>query len=370
MRFDKQDDLHITRLRLRSASIVLFALMVLPLSLALADSPAVPGIEVSGHFDVQAVGHNAAVRDNDFQVGQAVVNLASELQTRISANLQIAYNLDEEVDIGQAYVDMNVFKWDGRPRRNTLGVIDAGFRMGQFDVPFGLDWRVYSSMDRELVSLPTVIGNTHRGWNDVGVMFYGNTTWSNWAIFAVNGFGTSPALRLPSRYASTSLAAAELPAAGNFGSVAPTEAFGARGGIVVNENIEFGTSFGAGYTDDDEQDETLWAFDVTARFEQLEVKGEFISQERHRTTNNESVRGYYIQGVWNQGPFYGVVRQDTYNPDGTVVYPFETVADGSLYCASFGGGYRFGPDAQLRLEYQLAEGSSNDIVYVQTAVAF
>ena len=37
---------------------------------------------------------------------------------------------------------------------------------------------------------------------------------------------------------------------------------------------------------------------------------------------------------------------------------------------SAGAGYLMHDNAQLRVEYRLAEGSSNDTVYLQTAIAF
>ncbi len=326
-------------------------------------------VHVSGHFDVQAVGHNAELNNNEFQIGQLAVDLSSKLSDRVSAAMEIAYGFDEQVDIDEAFVDWNVYRWDGRPRYNPLATVSVGFKAGQFDVPFGLDWRSYRSLDRPLVSIPTVIANTHRGWNDLGVEMHGELTWANWSAFAVNGFGTSSTLRLPDRPLPISLIAGETGTTSD--DVVPTEAYGARFGLVMNEHIEFGTSFAAGYTDANAQDERLFGVDFTGETEQLELKAEFINHQRNRADVKESVFGYYMQGRYNFNErWFGVVRQDAFNADGTVVYPMNIAMTSTLLSASAGAGYRVSPNAQFRVEYQLAEGSNNDTVFLQTAVGF
>lgn len=327
-------------------------------------------MHVSGHFDVQAVSRNSELGNNNFEIGQLAVEMSSDLSKRVFAGLELAYGYDDQVKIDEAYVDWNVYRWNGQPRYNPLGTVSVGFMAGQFDVPFGLDWRDYRSLDRPLVSIPTVIANTHRGWNDLGVEMHGELTWANWSVFAVNGFGTSATLRLPNRPVPTNgLSAGADEAASD--DVVPTEAYGARFGLVMNKNIEFGTSFAAGYTDDNEQDERLFGFDFTGQTEQLELKAEFINHQRNRVGGKESVYGYYLQGRYNfDSRWFGVVRQDAFNADGTVVYPMNVAMTDTQLCTSAGCGYRVGPYAQFRVEYQLADGSRNDTVFLQTAVGF
>lgn len=350
-------------------------LVVAPVRLSVAQTDMPEGgfnagnVNVAGHFDVQAVGYNAELGKNNFQIGQLAVDLSSKLSDRVNAAMEIAYAFDEQVDINEAFVDWNVFRWNGQPRSNSMGTVSVGFKAGQFNVPFGLDWRTYKSINRPLVSIPTVIANTHRGWNDLGVEMHGKLTWANWSAFAVNGFGTSSTLRLPDRPLPISLTAGAGDAASD--DVVPTEAYGARFGLVMNDHIEFGTSFAAGYTDNNAQDERLFGFDITGKAENLELKAEFINHQRNRVGGKESVFGYYAQGRYNFGErWFGVVRQDAFNADGTVVYPMNVAMTSTLLSTSAGCGYRVGPNAQFRVEYQLAEGSNNDTVYLQTAVGF
>ena len=127
--------------------IALVALVAIPFRLASAQMAeggfTANGVHVPGHFDVQAVGRNAELGNNDFQIGQLAVDLSSDLSSRVMAAMEIAYGFDERVNINEAFVDWNVYRWDGKPRFNPLGTVSVGFKAGQFDFPFGLDWRSY-----------------------------------------------------------------------------------------------------------------------------------------------------------------------------------------------------------------------------------
>jgi hypothetical protein len=326
-------------------------------------------VTVSGHFDVQAVGRNAEVKDNNFTIGQFALDLTADLNPRVLSAVEIAYGVNDDVRIGQAYVDWTLYQWNGKPRYNPLGTVSMGVMAGQFDVPFGLDWRDYASIDRPLVSVPLVISNTHRGWNDLGVEAHAALTWANVSVFAVNGFGTSPTLRLPERPAPTSLIAGSDNITAS--DLIPSEAFGARFGLVMNQHFEFGTSFAAGYTDKNAQTERLFGVDLTGKNESFELKAEFINHQRNRTVAKESVFGYYLQGMYTINPqWFAVVRADGFNGDGTEVYPFALRPTGTMLSTSAGAGYRLHPNAQFRVEYQLAEGKSNDTVFLQTVVGF
>lgn len=320
-------------------------------------------IDVSGHLDVRAVEGNVAVGNNDFQIGQFIVDLSSNMNDNIKASVELAYASDaREMAVDEAYINWNLFTWDGTPRPDDpIGFTQTGFIVGQFDVPFGIDWRVYRSIDRPLVSIPLVITNTHRGWNDLGVQFYTETNWANLAVFAVNGFGTSPALRMDEvNQLPQSLIASDNDLTEADANIIPTEAYGLRFGLLMNENVEFGTSFAAGYLEDNSQQSRLFGVDATMHFNDLELKGEFISRRREFTAGRNQDLGYYVQGLYNFGRQFGVLRGDAYRQDGGP----------TNFCTSAGAGYRVLDNAQLRAEYRMAEGSSNDTVYLQSVIAF
>jgi hypothetical protein len=339
---------------------LLSSLVLSPIRVGWAQPTKAGAIDVSGHFDIQAVEGNVSVANNNFQLGQLGLDIRSDLGSRVSATMEVAYAPEEKnVAVSQAYVDWSTVRRDAALRDDPIGIKRSGFIVGQFDVPFGIDWRSYRPIDRKLVSLPLAVINTHRGWNDMGIQYYGGTNWGNWAVFAVNGFGTSPALRIPASTGSTPLAAGVAAEATN-NSLLPTEAFGARFGVLMSEHVEFGTSFGAGYTSKHDQQSRLFGFDATVNYDALELTGEFISHRLDQAAGRENTLGYYLEGSYSVGRPFGVVRIDAFKPD---LKP-------TLFQASAGAGYAVNKYAQLRAEYQVVEGKSNDVLYLQSVVAF
>jgi len=149
------------------------------------------------------------------------------------------------------------------------------------------------------------------------------------------------------------------------------EAFGLRTAIVISEVFEFGTSFAAGSTENNVQDEKLIGFDFVAAYQGFEFKTEFIRQERFRTTNDEKiVYGYYLQTLYGNDRFFGVTRLDAYEPDDSEIYPLGITTDETIFCGSFGAGFKATPQTQIRAEYRLSEGSHNDRLVVQAVVGF
>jgi hypothetical protein len=335
-------------------------------------------VKVGGHFDVQAVVPDNTLSDNDFVLGQLGVTVTSEFTRKIKAGLEVAYDRDDRIVVDEAFIDWTFFHRQRRfVRPQTAGLLHLGLKIGRFDIPFGIDWKDYSSFERPLITMPLVVANTHRGWNDVGALFFGSTTWSNWAVWTVNGFEQSPGLRLEERGHTPPMP----PPLGALSGRAPaaedwecpvTEAIGIRAAIVISEVFEFGTSFGAGYTEENVQDEKLIGFDLTAQYEGFEFKTEFIRQERFRTTEGEqTVFGYYLQALYGTDHFFGVFRQDTYEPDNSEVYPLGiTATDEATFCTSIGAGFKADPKVEIRGEYRLCEGSHNDMAVVQAVVGF
>lgn len=357
------------------------------LTLTMALSPAVqaqdfiaPKVKVGGHFDVQSVVNDNRLSTHEFRIGQLGLRVSSEINRRVSATAELAYDRNDQIVVDEAFIDYAFFKRQRRfIRPRTAGLMHVGMRVGQFDVPFGIDWKSYSSFKRPLITMPLVVINTHRGWNDIGGLFTGSTTWSNWAVWVVNGFGQSPKLRCPERHrvppvsqrASTASAPLDIPGDSEYPESPVDEAFGLRAAIQINEVFEIGTSFAAGYTDDNVQDEKLIGFDFTAIYEEFEFKTEFIRQERYRTTDYEEVVfGYYLQMLYAEEQFFGVIRLDAYEPDNSEIYPLGITTDETTFSGSFGAGLKITPEAQLRAEYRLSEGSHNDRAVIQAVVGF
>lgn len=334
-------------------------LIMTPVRIGQAQHLENPNLHISGHLDVIAVEGNVAVGNNDFRIGQFALNLSTVVNDRMTAAAEVAYaSSDRAAVLDEAWLDWNLFRDNGAPRNDPIGFTEVGLLIGQFDVPFGIDWRVYRSVDRLTVSVPMVVARTHRAWNDLGVQFHTTTTWSNLAVFGVNGFGSSPALRLEEQAEIAPRLVAE---AGEVTSdLVPSEAYGARFGIHMSENVEFGTSFAAGYLANNDQQSRLVGFDATISYDAVQLKGEFISRRQNLAGSRQTDLGLYTQGAWFIDRYFGVLRAELFREDGGQ----------SEYIGSAGAGWLVNHNAQLRAEYRMAEGASNDAVYLQTAIAF
>jgi hypothetical protein len=104
----------------------------------------------------------------------------------------------------------------------------------------------------------------------------------------------------------------------------------------------------------------MFGVDATLDYDQVQLKSEFISHRQEYVNGRTQDLGYYVQGVYNFGKQFAVLRGDAFRPDG----------GSSHFCGSAGAGYSVFENAQLRAEYRLAEGSSNDTVYLQSVIAF
>jgi len=108
-------------------------------------------------------------KENDgetFNIGQAEVDLESDLTDKFSMALAIAYD-EGNFTIGAFTADYNI--WSASETTPSLwGIENVTIGGGQFDVPFGIDYHVYPSIDHKLVSTPLVVESTHDSWNDLG----------------------------------------------------------------------------------------------------------------------------------------------------------------------------------------------------------
>jgi hypothetical protein len=122
-------------------------------------------LQISGFGDLLATFQDEN-RGETFNIGQAEIDLESELIDKFSMVLAIAYD-EDSFTIGVFTVDYNIWQAD-EFSPFILGIENITIGGGRFDVPFGIDYHVYPSIDRKLVSSPLVVEYTHNSWNDVG----------------------------------------------------------------------------------------------------------------------------------------------------------------------------------------------------------
>ncbi|MEE9554808.1 MAG: hypothetical protein V3W18_10965 [candidate division Zixibacteria bacterium] len=322
-------------------------------------------LEITGFGDIYSAFRQENGGNNDFEIGQVEVDLETNVDEKIIIGAAVAFDPESETfGLGAFTVDIHLFDTDGGHFRPVSGIDHSGIIVGQFDVPFGIDWHVYPSIDRMLVSAPLVVETTHDGWNDYGVQGYAEGGWYNAVVYGSNGFGYQTAFDS----VGTFLGYNEW----GYDPEDPTldiqdlemkVSFGGRVGIIPNEAIEIGGSYGGFMNQDDEMDMALMGVDLQLNHEKFSLKGEYIAHQLGIAGDSTLTNsGYYAQGTYDTGKYFFVARYGTFIPD------LDGVDD--LTRLSLGVGWRVMEGTEVRMEYQDNSEENSDVTIVQMVVGF
>lgn len=299
-------------------------------------------VEIVGFADLLATFRNKS-DGSTFDIGQAEIDLKSDFTDHFIMELAIAY--DEGVfTIGAFTANYTAWSVSGETASTPFGIKNIAIGGGQYDVRFGIDWHVYASIDRKLVSTPLVVENTHNSWNDMGVYASAKAAGGNVNIFVANGFcheGIYPD--------------------GEEFTAHNDLAMGGRLGMTPQEFVEVGGSIATISGLDDSHDMLLVGADFRFSIAEVEIKGEYITHRFESKVYREFTNdGYYIQAVYGIGEWslvgrYGEFRSDQRSTD--------------IARLSGGIGYTCNGIITLRLEYQANE-STDDAAFFQVAFGF
>lgn len=148
-------------------------------------------VDVSGFFDVQyAKPSDQQDVFSGFQYGQFEIDLSARANRRITMEGALALNQNEQkFEPGFGYLQLDLSpRARERGARSSGGYLrEFGVQLGQFNVPFGLDYQVIPSIDRSLVHAPLMNRRTIDSWNSIGVNAYARS--EQWSLvgFVVNG---------------------------------------------------------------------------------------------------------------------------------------------------------------------------------------
>ncbi len=328
------------------ATILLTAAVFLRLAgpaAATSSAQAAP-IEISGFGDFYIVT-NAGEGETTYQVRQMEVDLETALDEKVGIAAAIAQE-DGSFVLGSFSIDLHLLGTGEDHFLTVGGIRHAGIRAGQFDVPFGIDWHVYPSMDRKLVSVPLVVDNTHKGWNDFGLQAYVETTWLDAVAYATNGVHCEGTLDLP-----------ETPEHG-------TEmALGGRVGIKPHDTVEIGVSWAGAVHDVGPLDRCMLGGDVQFGLAQVSIKGEYIVQQIEPAVIRAGRRGgFYGQVTYDFGRKYVVARYGGFRPGAH--------DQQELSRMSLGAGWMILDGCELRFEYQVDPRDAEQRSFTQMVVSF
>jgi hypothetical protein len=282
---------------------------------------------------------------NTFAIGQVEIDLESDLTDRTALTLCFAYD-EGTFAIGAFTLDYAAWELKEDQSSPFAGITSFTVGGGKYDVPFGIDWHVYPSIDRKLVSVPLVVENTHNCWNDYGGYASVEARWCNATVFGANGFC----------YEETDHAGEVLRTENEF-------ALGGRLGITPHEIIEIGGSYASVLGQEESLNMELVGVDLQFHLGNLSVKGEYIV---HGFKNNDGEDytndGYYLQGLYNIGPWFVVMREGQFYPEK------QERANISQFIG--GIGCSLGGQVELRFEYQVNSNGIDNVASLQVVMGF
>ncbi|MCK5022441.1 MAG: porin [Candidatus Pacebacteria bacterium] len=294
-------------------------------------------IELSGF--VNSFYQDGQSDNSSFGVGAFEIDFASEFSDRISFEGAVVVE-DGVAGVGQTLVDIKLLP------EEKLGV-----QTGLIDIPFGIDYRVFATPDRKLVSPPLVTElMMDGGWGDTGINLYGSLLPLNYNIYVVNGMGEIAGVPVNQDADNNN-----------------AKTVGSRIGISPKEDVEVGFSYAQGAYLDDNTEEIFsrTGCDVQVSLGRIKVKGEYIAGEEEipGASANEH-RGYYFQFVaeaTEKG--YSAVRYGFWKPKGG-----ERVTRLTL-----GLGHELEENVSLRFEYQMNDEKPKEdinLVSAQIVISF
>jgi hypothetical protein len=227
---------------------------------------------------------------DDFHVGAVELDASLKLTPYVNVSTAIVFDgAQDTFGLGAFVIDCGVAGDGDGYVLPSKHVVKSGVSFGRFDVPFGIAYLEYPSVENRLVTLPQAVQLTHGGWNDVGAQGY--AVGEHWTAvgYVVNG--------------------PEHPVSAD--AVEPSRtAAGVRLSAKVDELIEVG---GSGALDFAAAGPVM-AFaggDIQTTLGPLDVRGEYLLKHVKTPGIAELTHGVYGQALLKVDPAFLVARYDT-----------------------------------------------------------
>ncbi|MBK7770410.1 MAG: hypothetical protein IPI48_07745 [bacterium] len=173
----------------------MFSVMILLLGFSTCAVPASAVIvrespfEITGFMDVLFSTDEVTAGERDFRLGQAELDFFACTSDHSCACVAVAYDpATGTFGLGAATIEFLIAGKGSDCRHHYEKWERSGLVVGQFDIPFGIDWLTYPSVDRRTVTAPDAIDATHDGWNELGASFFVEATRYTARAWVTNGF--------------------------------------------------------------------------------------------------------------------------------------------------------------------------------------
>ena len=310
-------------------------------------------INITGFFDVVGSYNATSDDETDFGLGQAEVDLERSWSNKVSAAIAIAFNNStSQFELGAAELNIPLYTSDNGFLR------DVNITAEQFDVPFGLDYRVFASINRKFISPPWFV-DVHggwRGWNDNGVQAHMQFNNIDITTFWVNGFEESATVTRRIMNLATGIEDTVIEEI----DTTPANALGGRLSLFPINNLEVGGSLATGLNNSNRQE--MYLTDLHAEYirDALSTRAEVVWHSVNRSISPETHTGYYLQGIYEFNKPFVMLRYSSFKPH----------AQDRVLLTTLGAGYKLAQQTEFRYETQLSSNTNNVEHHFQLVTGF
>ncbi len=325
-------------------------------------------LEITGFFDftvqdmdegTQDIVGTRRERNKPFDLGAFEMDMEYSYGDHYSVSAAMVWDDGGAPSLAVALVDYHLFDDDVPVRGRIFDEQGFHVQVGRFDVPYGVDYQYFASVDRPSVSAPLTTSRIQAGgYNSDGIRIYG--TWSSfdYTAYAINSLYGDDGGVLGGRIAF-------------FPSRNPyrLHRFGST------RTVEIGFSYLKDLDKEFDARDRVYGFDFTLNYDMFTLVAEWMKRDSdtafvdgngnlaHNKDQDES--GFHISLVTDlekivKRPIYSFSRFDAWNPktdallnanDSTIKIPVE-----NLKRLTFGLGYNITESLALKLEYADYQG--------------
>lgn len=307
--------------------------------------------ELTGFFDVLSVHNNPTGSAHEFMINQFELDVSYAQKSNFTVGTTVAYNYElEKMELAMAFVHYSFDDGPAKHPRRVETYDHSAFQVGKFDIPFGLDYLSFASIDRPTVTQPLVVEKTIGGWNDIGIDFHTFSGKFKFDVWAVNGFDEGIGLGGNIRYA-------------------------------FFPNLVIGLSHSSDIVELKERKDWLSGVDLKVDYSIFELKAEYLwmkgvyEGKRDTLTSNDRHHGVYFQLLTETEeltnlPIFFTLRYGSWQSE------YDRDSDGiddcqNRYTASIG--YRLDENISIRAEVVSNKTDTSDRVnqgFLQLVVGF
>ncbi|MFZ5433914.1 MAG: hypothetical protein ACOZB3_09090, partial [Calditrichota bacterium] len=261
---------------------------------------------------------------------------------------------DESFTIGVATMSYSLIRNESEDEDASPFFGNWTATAGQFDVPFGLDYHKYASVDRLTVTQPLICEQSHGGWNDIGLLNTLETEIGSLDAWVVKGIDSriwDSAEEVPEDVADDDPRWTDVPSQ-------------VSGGMQLNvspiADVDFGCSVTRGWSEERSPAFSLIGLHAQGGWKNSSIKTEFIRAVKAEMTAPQVTRGFYVEVLQAFDPVFVIGRVD---------YVEDAKAD-IMHYYSAGGGVMITEGLEWRTEYQMHSETHEGRVLFQVVAGF